>query len=168
MRYCPYCGAKVQETATFCPNCGAALKVEEAAPKAEETTAPRTAREQRREERREAREERREARAEARARRIEEKEEKQEKEEPEKHEKHEKGEKREKEEKGETREYSYIGPLVGGMIIFSLGLSFYLQVLGYVGMSTAWSMFFAVLILMIIIAAVLGTRAASRRHPKTE
>nr|MDO8135557.1 zinc-ribbon domain-containing protein [Candidatus Njordarchaeum guaymaensis] len=157
MRYCPYCGSRVEDTSTFCPNCGAALKVEEGA-------APPEAR------REQPREVRREARAEARARRREEKAEKGEKEEPEKHEKHEKeekGEKKEKEEKGETREYSYIGPLVGGMILFFLGFSFYLQVLGYVNAATAWGMFFAVLFMMIILAAILGARAASRRHPKT-
>jgi cation transport ATPase len=161
MRYCPYCGAKVQDTDTFCPNCGAALKVEEgAAPKVEGKAPPPTTREQRREARREAR-------AEARARRREEKAEKGEKEEPEKHEKEEKEEKGEKGEKGETREYSYIGPLVGGMILFFLGFSFYLQLQGYIGLATAWGMFFSVLFIMIILAAVLGARAASRRHPKT-
>jgi len=44
----------------------------------------------------------------------------------EKEEKHEKREKSEKAEKHEKREYSYIGPLIGGLILIAVGLMAYI------------------------------------------
>jgi uncharacterized membrane protein YvbJ len=70
MGYCPKCGNKVDETMTFCPRCGAPLKVEAPVQAAPAPQAPR-----------------REEKAEKG-----EKQEKREKQEPEKGEKHEKGE----------------------------------------------------------------------------
>jgi len=77
----------------------------------------------------------------------------------EKAEKHEKGEKAEKYEK---REFGFIGPLIGGLILIFLGLTFYLQLLGYRVWEIAWAFFFIIIGIIIII----GTIYATRRHPR--
>jgi uncharacterized membrane protein YvbJ len=81
----------------------------------------------------------------------------------EKTEKHEKGEKREKTEKHEKREFSFIGPLIGGLILIFLGLMSYLQIVGFVERRLLGALF---LVLIGVIVIILGL-AAWRRHPKT-
>ena len=80
----------------------------------------------------------------------------------EKAEKAEKSEKREKAEKHEKREFGFVGPLIGGLILIFLGLMFYLQLLGYRVWEIAWAFFFIIIGIIIII----GTIYATRRHPR--
>jgi len=81
----------------------------------------------------------------------------------EKAEKREKGEKREKTEKHEKREFSFMGPLIGGLILIFLGLMSYLQITHFIGREIAGALF---LILIGIIIIVVGL-VAVMRHPKT-
>jgi rRNA maturation protein Nop10 len=84
----------------------------------------------------------------------------------EKSEKHEKGEKQEKHQK---REYGFIGPLIGGVILLFIGLSIYLPTVpGYnVNANMVWALFFVLIGLLVIVGGVYGVIMASRRHPKT-
>jgi cation transport ATPase len=163
MPYCPHCGHKVEETADFCPNCGASIKPEqptEAERQAPTPEAPRTRAQMRRERRAQIRTERLERRAERGERRREEKEEeKSEKEE--KEEKHEKGEKREK------RESTVVGLFAGGFIIFFLGLMFYLEITGQISAAAAWPLWWAVVFVVMILLAVYARALARKRYPKT-
>jgi cation transport ATPase len=155
MPYCPQCGRRVDETATFCPNCGASIKPEagvEVQARTKETQRPRSAAE--------IREARRKRRAEMRELRREEKAE-------EKSEKEEKQEKEEKEEKHEKREPTVAGLLAGGFIIFFLGLMFYLQIVGYLPTAFAWPIWWLVVFVVLVILAVYGRRMARQRLPKT-
>jgi len=85
----------------------------------------------------------------------------------------EKGEKREKEEKGEKtekrekHEYGFLGPLIGGLVLIFLGLAFYLQIVNPEARTFVWPLFFVLIGIIIIIAAVYGTLMAGKRHPKT-
>lgn len=85
----------------------------------------------------------------------------------EKHEKEEKGEKGEKAEKYEKREYAFIGPLIGGLILIFLGFMAYLQISGFLGREVAGATFLIIIGIIIIVAAIYASMAASRRHPKT-
>jgi uncharacterized membrane protein YvbJ len=136
--YCPKCGADVDERMAFCPKCGASLEAQE----------PVDWRERRREIRREWRERRREVRQQRRE-----------------IEGHEKAE-WEKTEKYEKREYVFMGPLVGGLILVFLGIVFYLLVVGAVGAENLWASFFLFVGLLIIAATVYGLVVARRRHPR--
>lgn len=80
----------------------------------------------------------------------------------EKGEKAEKREKGEKAEKHEKREFGFIGPLIGGLILIFLGLTFYLQLLGYRVWEIAWAFFLVTIGIIIII----GTIYATRRYPR--
>ncbi len=140
MPYCPKCGTQVEENMAFCPKCGASLTAEP----------PRTAEEQAKQFGEKMRKE-----GEEFGQRM--KGEKEEK--TEKKEKQEKGEKGEKHEK---REYSFIGPLIGGLILIFIGLGFYLQITGYIRMEILWAFFFVVIGVIVIIGALL----AMRRYPK--
>jgi uncharacterized membrane protein YvbJ len=83
------------------------------------------------------------------------------------HEKEEKSEKgQEKREKHEKREYAFIGPLIGGLILLFIGLSAYLSVTGY-DPRVLWALFFVAVGVLIIVGAIYGATMASRRHPRT-
>lgn len=140
MPYCPKCGAQVEENMVFCPKCGASLKAEQ----------PRTVEEQAKQ----FGERTRKEGGEFGQRMKGEKEEK-----TEKREKQEKGEKGEKHEK---REYSFIGPLIGGLILIFTGLTFYLQITGNIKGEILWAFFFVIIGVIIIVGALL----AMRRYPK--
>jgi uncharacterized membrane protein YvbJ len=84
----------------------------------------------------------------------------------EKAEKEEKGEKREKGEKHEKRGYSFMGPLIGGLILIFIGLASYLVVTYNVKSEIVWAFFFVVIGIVIIVGAIYGSLMASRRHPR--
>jgi len=79
---------------------------------------------------------------------------------------HEKEEKEEKGEKHEKRQYSFIGPLIGGLILIFIGLTSYLEITGAVDRRVVWAFFFVVIGLLIIIGALYGAMVAARRHPR--
>ncbi|NWG11054.1 zinc ribbon domain-containing protein [Candidatus Bathyarchaeota archaeon] len=85
----------------------------------------------------------------------------------EKHEKEEKGEKGEKAEKHEKREFTFIGPLIGGLVLIFLGFMAYMQVSGMLGREIAWATFLVVIGIIIIVAGIYAWMVASRRYPKT-
>jgi uncharacterized membrane protein YvbJ len=84
------------------------------------------------------------------------------------HEKEEKEEKGEKHEKHEKRQYSFIGPLIGGLILIFIGLTSYLKITGLAEkeMRVVLAFLFVLIGLVIIIGAVYGAMIAARRHPK--
>lgn len=84
----------------------------------------------------------------------------------EKREKKEKREKGEKHEKYEKREFGFIGPLVGGLILIFFGLMFYLQVAGYRVWEFLWASFLIIAGLIIIVAVIYASTIARRRYPK--
>lgn len=170
--YCPKCGNKVDEDMAFCPKCGAALKVEKPRSLAEEgkeigERMGKVGKEigekvaKRGKEIGERVAEKAEEigeRAEERARRAE-KEEKQEKQE--------KGEHYEKGEAYEKREFSFIGPLIGGLIVIFLGVLLYLQVTGYFGIEMAGALFFVIIGVIVIAVGLYAASVARKRHPQT-
>jgi uncharacterized membrane protein YvbJ len=81
-------------------------------------------------------------------------------------EKAEKAEKREKTEKYEKREYGFMGPLIGGLILIFLGLAFYLRIALNVSSGAVWAIFFVIIGIVIIAAAVYGAMTAGKRHPR--
>jgi len=85
----------------------------------------------------------------------------------EKQEKQEKQEKREKSEKYEKREFGFIGPLIGGLILVFLGLISYLQVTGYLGREIVGASFLVMIGAIIIVVGLYAMVLASRRHPRT-
>jgi len=85
----------------------------------------------------------------------------------EKREKEEKGEKREKGEKHEKRGYSFLGPLIGGLILIFIGLVSYVNITGMVDTRMLWAFFFVAIGIIIILGAVYGSVLASRRYPRT-
>jgi hypothetical protein len=80
----------------------------------------------------------------------------------EKGEKHEKEEKREKAEKYEKRELSFVGPLIGGLVLIFLGLVSYLQVTGFLRREITGALFLIILGVIIMV----GTIYAMSRHPR--
>jgi hypothetical protein len=87
-----------------------------------------------------------------------------------KYEKEEKHEKREKEEKHEKGEYSFLGPLIGGVILIIIGLMSYLQVTGLINEVTRgvlWAFFIIVVGLLLIFGALYAMTTARRRYPRT-
>ncbi|WXG47299.1 MAG: zinc ribbon domain-containing protein [Candidatus Atabeyarchaeum deiterrae] len=169
MPYCPNCGASLEKEVTFCPYCGAPIKAAQRQQPKQPSTASQVPRSETRTEAREERRQlRRQLREERREHRREEKEEKQEKEEKhEKQEKHEKGEKKEKEEKREERRHSALGPLIAGLTLLFLGLSFYLQITGYLVPGTVWTLVISIFGIVIFVGIVYAAVTASRRHPRT-
>jgi hypothetical protein len=81
----------------------------------------------------------------------------------EKAEKHEKREKTEKTEKYEKREFGFVGPLIGGLILILFGLVSYLQVTGLLEREVVGALFLIIVWIMIIV----GGLYAARRHPRT-
>jgi uncharacterized membrane protein YvbJ len=94
---------------------------------------------------------------------ISEKAEKQEKEE--KHEKEEKMEKGEQPEKYEKKEYSILGPLVGGFILIIVGVMFYLSVSGILEMRSIFPFFLIILGAIIILGVTIGAVTARKKNP---
>lgn len=94
-----------------------------------------------------------------------EKEEKREKEE--KGEKGERHEMMEKEERYEKRESAFMGPLIGGLVLIFLGLAFYLVLTSAIPWEVIGAIFFVLIGIIIIAAAVYAATMASRRHPPT-
>jgi uncharacterized membrane protein YvbJ len=84
----------------------------------------------------------------------------------EKAEKHEKKEKTEKTEKYEKREFGVIGPLIGGLILITLGLMFYIETAGFLERGVAWALFLVIIGVIIIFGVLYETMIAARRHPK--
>jgi hypothetical protein len=144
MPKCPNCGSEVNEEMAFCPKCGASLKGEK----------PRTSGDWGREfgermgrwgkEFGERMSER--ARREARE------------------ERYEKGARAEKHEK---REFEFIGPLVGGLILVFLGLVFYLQVTYGFGMEVAGALFLVVIGVIVLAVGLYTATTVRKRSPKT-
>jgi uncharacterized membrane protein YvbJ len=85
----------------------------------------------------------------------------------EKAEKDEKQEKTEKTEKHEKGEHAFIGPLIGGLILVFIGLSFYLETTGLVSRPVTGALFLVIVGVLIMFGAIYGARLASRRHPRT-
>ncbi len=137
MPYCSKCGTKVREEMAFCPQCGAALKVEQPPTEAVSAPAPYSAEKTEKHEKRE------------------------------KEEKGEKREKEEKAEKHEKREFGVIGPLIGGLILIFVGFLFYLQVTGFLGRQVASALFLIIVGILIIVGALYTAMMAARRNPST-
>jgi len=139
MPNCPKCGAKVTEEMNFCANCGAALIP---SPPPAQVAAPAPVPQPSR-----ARPEKSEKN--------------------EKREKGEKGETREKTEKGEKyekRQGSYLGSIIGGIILIILGVLIYLSITGVVIGGWMWAAFFIVIGIIVIVYALA---VATRRNPPT-
>jgi uncharacterized membrane protein YvbJ len=86
------------------------------------------------------------------------------------HEKEEKREKAvEKREKHEKREYAFMGPLIGGLILVFVGLSVYLffEAATPSASATLWAVFLIFIGVLIIVSAVYAAIVALRRHPRT-
>lgn len=152
MPYCPKCGNEVTEEMEFCPKCGTSLKGEQPrdVEKWGKEFGERMA--QKGKEIGERMSERAKRRAERRAERGE---------------KYEKEEKYEKTEMHEKREFAFIGPLIGGLILIFLGLLFYLQVTGSLNTEIVGALFFVVIGVVIIAVGVVAATMARRRHPAT-
>ena len=84
-----------------------------------------------------------------------------------KEEKAEKGEKNEKGEKREKHEYGFLGPLIGGLVLIFIGAFSYLEIATTVDSRVIWAIFFVLVGVIIIVAAIYGVAMAARRHPKT-
>jgi hypothetical protein len=140
MPNCPKCNSRVTEAMSFCPTCGASLKVAPTPPPAPAVAPAPPAPPIRRE-----------------------KEEKGEK--GEKGEKAEKGEKGEKGEKHEKQTFGPLGPVVLGVVLILLGLLFYLRMTGWMAEPTLWAYFFVAIGIIIILVAIYGAMMAARRHP---
>ena len=72
----------------------------------------------------------------------------------------------EKHEKTEKHEASFVGPLIGGLILIFLGLALYLRMTLNVGTEMVAAIFLVAVGILIIIGAVYGSSVASRRHPR--
>jgi len=133
---CPKCGPEVDETMVFCPRCGASLRAESTVDWRDELRARRR---EWRERRRELRGQRRQA---------------------------EKSERKEKWEKTEKHEYTFLGPLIGGLVLIIFGAFLYLLIAGGYGAQMLTALFFVFVGVTIIAAAVYGVIMAGRRHPR--
>jgi uncharacterized membrane protein YvbJ len=144
MPYCPKCGHEVGEEMDFCPKCGAALKGEQ--PRDIGTWGKEFGERmaQKGREFGERMSERARLRAERRAERY---------------------EKYEKTEVHEKHEFTFIGPLIGGLILIFLGLMLYLQVTGSLNVVIVGALFFVVIGVIIIAAGIFATTMTRRRHP---
>jgi len=97
---------------------------------------------------------------------VSEKAEKQEKyEKQEKDEKEEKMEKGEQPEKYEKKEYSILGPLVGGVILILLGFMFYLAVSGIINVRSVFPFFLIIIGAIVILGVAIGAVMARKKNP---
>jgi len=88
----------------------------------------------------------------------------------EKREKEEKEEKHEKEEKGERlekREFAFVGPLIGGIVLILLGFGFYLILTTTISWQAIGAILFIIIGIIVISGAAYAAVMASRRHPPT-
>ena len=84
----------------------------------------------------------------------------------EKEEKEEKREKTEKKEKYEKREFGYVGPLVGGVILIIVGIMLYLAAVGPMYMHD-WGPIFMIMVGIIILAfGLYAALIAAKRSPR--
>jgi hypothetical protein len=127
---------------SFCPNCGAALKAEKPVVEAAPPAPPAPYRGEKGE-----------------------KGEKREK--GEKGEKAERPEKREKTEKGERREYGFVGPLIGGLVLIFVGAMLWLAITTPIGWGVAVALLVVIIGIIIIVGALYAAMMATRRHPAT-
>ena len=150
MSYCPKCGNGVTDEMEFCPKCGTSLKGEQPrdAERWGKDFGERMAQKGR--DIGERMSERARIRAERRAGRDE---------------KYEKDEKSEKGEVHEKHEFTFIGPLIGGLILIFFGVMFYLQVTGSLNAGIVGALFFVIIGVIIIVAGVFAATMARRRHP---
>jgi len=81
-------------------------------------------------------------------------------------EKREKEEKSEKKEKAEKEEVSPAAPLIGGIVLIFVGLTFYLSAAGLVALRDLWPYFLLLLGVVIVIAAIYAGVTASKRNPQ--
>jgi uncharacterized membrane protein len=86
----------------------------------------------------------------------------------EKEEKNEKGEKEEKGEKHEKREYSFVGPLVGGLILIFLGLAAYSAIAWGIDSRFMVAILLVFIGLVIIVGGIYAATIARRRHPRVD
>jgi len=141
MSHCPKCGTKLKKEMDFCPKCGTFLKEKQPTT---EATQPAPS----------------EPSAPPPSAPLESYR-------TEKAEKHEKQEKEEKPEKYEEREYSYIGPFIGGLALIFVGLMLYLTVAGFMKWENIWPLFLIIIGIIIIVGGVYAALIAAKRHPKT-
>jgi cation transport ATPase len=86
----------------------------------------------------------------------------------EKEEKHEKHEKAEKEEKYEKSEFSFIGLIIGGLILIIIGFTSYLQITGIIDVKLReilWAVFLIAIGIILILGAFYAMTAAKKRNP---
>ncbi len=146
MPFCPKCGNEVNEEMDFCPKCGASLKgeppwdLEKWGKEFGERMAKRG---------REIGERMSEGAGRA-----------------DMGEKYEKDGQYEKAEVHEKREFAFVGPLIGGLILIFLGLMFYLQVTGSLNTGLVGASFFIVIGVIIIAAGIFAATMARRRNPQ--
>jgi uncharacterized membrane protein YvbJ len=84
----------------------------------------------------------------------------------EKDEKNEKDGRNEKSEKHEKHGYSFLGPLIGGLVLIFIGLTSYLQITQAIDTKMMWAFFFVIVGVIIIIGGIFGVVMAGRRHPR--
>ncbi len=85
-------------------------------------------------------------------------------------EKGEKEERRERMEKTggyERREFAFLGPLVGGLVLIFLGVVFYYAVTGSFRLEILGALFLVVIGIIVIGGAVSAAIIVTRRHPET-
>jgi cation transport ATPase len=83
----------------------------------------------------------------------------------EKSEKSEKNEKHEHNEKHEKRGYSFLGPLIGGLILLFIGLTAFLEITNAAGKLMV-AFFFVFVGVLILVGVIYGAVMAGRRHPR--
>ena len=81
-------------------------------------------------------------------------------------EKAEKEEKREKAEKYEKREFGYVGPFVGGVILIFLGVMFYLAAIDRIQVRDWGPIFLIVVGIIIVVFGLYAAFIAAERSPK--
>jgi uncharacterized membrane protein YvbJ len=84
----------------------------------------------------------------------------------EKDEKNEKDGRNEKSEKHEKHGYSFLGPLIGGLVLIFIGLTSYLQITQAIDTKMMWAFFFVIVGVIIIVGGIVGVAMAGRRHPR--
>ncbi|MFQ5836978.1 MAG: zinc-ribbon domain-containing protein [Candidatus Bathyarchaeia archaeon] len=84
----------------------------------------------------------------------------------EKTEKHEKREKSEKTEKYEKREYGYIGPLIGGLILIVVGLMAYLAAIRPMYFHNWGPILLIAVGIIILVITIYAAMTAAQRSPK--
>jgi len=85
----------------------------------------------------------------------------------EKNEKQEKNEHQEKGEKNEKGEQGFVGFLIGGLILITIGLFSLLQFSGYYTSGGSWAVMLLIIGVIIIIGAVYVAIIARKRYPPT-